>query len=200
MGGLKGNLSETAAQSVLQNWSPGLFRVAWPFATQTTETTNVHRCRRTCPTCCSPPHIKSEVSCTSTWIMSVSYVSTVSGMPGEANLRLNFIAAVVAALSSEQRGGRQRRAIYSSTTTTMASVRSATKAFTLPPTVRTLPSGVPVAKYINLNARAPADEHGHGHDSVPRSDRPSKWAAGIQLSSGGLSTKTFTTGALRSSL
>ncbi|KLO20472.1 ubiquinol-cytochrome c r [Schizopora paradoxa] len=75
----------------------------------------------------------------------------------------------------------------------MASVRSATKAFTLPPTVRALPSGVPSAKYINLNARAPADEHGHGHGSTHRSDRPPKWAAGIQLSSGGFSTKTFTT-------
>ncbi len=117
----------------------------------------------------------------------------------ESPLEVYLLAA---ARNGEQRSNSDKT-LFIQPPRTMASLRSATKAFTLPPTVRALPSGVPAAKYINLNARAPADEHGHGHGhgaSTTRTGPPSKWAAGIQLSSGGLSTKTFTTSASQVSI
>ena len=75
----------------------------------------------------------------------------------------------------------------------MASATAVKKAFTLPPTVRTLASGVPSASFVNLRARAPAhDGHHDSHGSAgPRSDTPAKFAAGFSLSSGGLASKTY---------
>lgn len=75
----------------------------------------------------------------------------------------------------------------------MASAAVVKKAFTLPPTVRTLASGVPSASFVNLRARAPAhDGHHDGHGSAgPRSDVPAKFAAGFSLSSSGLTSKTY---------
>ena len=79
----------------------------------------------------------------------------------------------------------------------MASAAVVKKALTLPPTVRTLASGVPSASLVNLRARAGAhDEHHGGHGSAgPRSDTPSKFASGFSLSSSGLSSKTYFVGA-----
>jgi len=74
----------------------------------------------------------------------------------------------------------------------MAALQAAKKYATLPPTVRTLASGVPTAPSLNLHARNP-DAHHHGH-AGGRSDLPSKWAGGYQLSSSGLINKSFTTG------
>ncbi|KAH9044685.1 ubiquinol-cytochrome c reductase iron-sulfur subunit [Lactarius hengduanensis] len=71
-----------------------------------------------------------------------------------------------------------------------ASLQAAKKYATLPPTVRTLASGVPNAPSINLSARA-HDAHHHGH--AGRSDVPPKWAGGYQLSSSGLVNKSFAT-------
>ncbi|KAI0001810.1 ubiquinol-cytochrome c reductase iron-sulfur subunit [Russula vinacea] len=72
----------------------------------------------------------------------------------------------------------------------MAALQAAKKYATLPPTVRTLASGVPNAPSLNLAARTP-DAHHHGH--AGRTDVPSKWAGGYQLSSSGLINKSFTT-------
>ncbi|KAH9081862.1 ubiquinol-cytochrome c reductase iron-sulfur subunit [Lactarius deliciosus] len=71
-----------------------------------------------------------------------------------------------------------------------ASLQAAKKYATLPPTVRTLASGVPNAPSINLSARS-QDAHHHGH--AGRSDVPPKWAGGYQLSSSGLVNKSFAT-------
>ena len=77
---------------------------------------------------------------------------------------------------------------------TMAAIQLSKTAFTLPPTVRTLASGVPSASLLNLAARAPAG-HGHGHGAVgPRSDVPAKWAGGVSATSSGLVSKTFASG------
>lgn len=73
----------------------------------------------------------------------------------------------------------------------MAAIQAAKKYATLPPTVRTLASGVPNAPSLNLSART-SDAHHHGH--AGRSDLPSKWTGGYQLSSNGLINKSFTTG------
>jgi hypothetical protein len=73
----------------------------------------------------------------------------------------------------------------------MAALQAAKKYATLPPTVRTLASGVPNAPSLNLSART-SDAHGHGH--ADRSDSPSKWTGGYQLSSSGLINKSFATG------
>jgi len=72
----------------------------------------------------------------------------------------------------------------------MAALQAAKKYATLPPTVRTLASGVPNAPSLNLSARTP-DTHHHG--PAGRSDVPPKWAGGYQLSSNGLINKSFTT-------
>lgn len=75
----------------------------------------------------------------------------------------------------------------------MASAAVVKKSFTLPPTVRTLASGVPSAPLVNLRARgAHGDHHGHG-SAGPRSDTPAKFASGFSLSSSGLSSKTYFT-------
>jgi hypothetical protein len=72
----------------------------------------------------------------------------------------------------------------------MAALQAAKKYATLPPTVRTLASGVPHAPSLNLSARTPDAHHGH----AGRTDVPPKWAGGYQLSSNGLINKSFTTG------
>lgn len=76
----------------------------------------------------------------------------------------------------------------------MATFQAVKKAVTLTPTVRALPSGVPVAPLLNLSARAPHDPHAHGHSAGPRSDVAPQWAGGVSRSSSGLVSKTFTTG------
>ncbi|GBE78443.1 ubiquinol-cytochrome c reductase iron-sulfur subunit [Sparassis latifolia] len=70
----------------------------------------------------------------------------------------------------------------------MAAVQLAKKAFTVPPTVRTLPSGVPSASLITFSAREPAGHgHEHGHSAAPRRDAPSKWVGSVtQSQSAGL--------------
>src|SRR5882757_9007936 len=73
----------------------------------------------------------------------------------------------------------------------MAALQAAKKYATLPPTVRTLASGVPNAPSLNLSSRT-SDAHHHGH--AGRSDSPSKWTGGYQLSSNGLINKSFATG------
>lgn len=75
----------------------------------------------------------------------------------------------------------------------MASFQSIKKAVNALPTVRTLPSGVPVAPMLNLAARAPSDGHGHGHGATaPRSDAPARFASNIMLSpSLGFVSKTY---------
>ena len=78
----------------------------------------------------------------------------------------------------------------------MATFQAAKKAVTLCPTVRTLPSGIPVAPLLNLSARAPSSGHGHDtHDGGPRSDIPPRWAGGVSRNqSSGLISKTYITG------
>ncbi|TFK93058.1 ubiquinol-cytochrome c reductase iron-sulfur subunit [Polyporus arcularius HHB13444] len=75
----------------------------------------------------------------------------------------------------------------------MATVHLSKKAVTIPTTVRTLSSGVPVAPLVNLAARGSAGSgHGHGHGaSGPRSDVPPRWAGGVSRTSSGLLSKTF---------
>ena len=79
----------------------------------------------------------------------------------------------------------------------MAAVQLAKKAVNLPPTCRTLASGVPAASYINFNVRDTAGHgHGHGHGVAPRSDAPARWAGGVSTSSSaGLVSKSFANGA-----
>lgn len=81
-------------------------------------------------------------------------------------------------------------------TAAMASLRAVQKAATLPPTVRTLPSGVPSALHINLKTRAPADSHGHGHGhaSSSRADAPRPFAQKSVKTALGLASKSYTTG------
>ncbi|EIW64961.1 ubiquinol-cytochrome c reductase iron-sulfur subunit [Trametes versicolor FP-101664 SS1] len=76
----------------------------------------------------------------------------------------------------------------------MAAVQLTKKAITIPPTVRTLASGVPLAPHINLAARAPAGHgHEHGHGAAgPRSDIPARWAGGVSRSpTAGLVSKSY---------
>ncbi|RPD58374.1 ubiquinol-cytochrome c reductase iron-sulfur subunit [Lentinus tigrinus ALCF2SS1-6] len=74
----------------------------------------------------------------------------------------------------------------------MATVHLSKKAVTIPTTVRTLSSGVPVAPLVNLAARGGHDAHGHGHGaSGPRSDTPARWAGGVSRTSSGFVSKTF---------
>lgn len=77
----------------------------------------------------------------------------------------------------------------------MAAVHAAKKAaLTIPPTVRTLPSGVPTAPLLNLAARAPASSHGHDHGHAgPRGDLPPRWAGGVSRTSSGLVSTTYLT-------
>jgi len=70
------------------------------------------------------------------------------------------------------------------------------KAVTVPPSTRTLPSGVPFAPLINFNAlpASHADNHGHHeHDATsPNADSTPRWAGGVTRSSGnGLVSKTY---------
>ena len=79
----------------------------------------------------------------------------------------------------------------------MAAIQLSKTAFTLPPTVRTLASGVPSASLLNIAVRAPAHghEHGHAHGVVgPRSDVPAPWAASVSATSSGLVSRTFASG------
>jgi len=65
---------------------------------------------------------------------------------------------------------------------------------TLTKHVRSLPSGVPSAPLLNLAARAPASSHDHAHGEVgPRSDSRPHWAGGVQSTSVGLVSKTYST-------
>ncbi|KAH8120665.1 ubiquinol-cytochrome c reductase iron-sulfur subunit [Phellopilus nigrolimitatus] len=75
----------------------------------------------------------------------------------------------------------------------MASLRPIKKAITLPPTVRTLPSGVPSALHVSFASRAPSDGHGHGHGPAERSDVPASWASQSSRTASGLVSKSFTT-------
>ncbi|KAI0690714.1 ubiquinol-cytochrome c reductase iron-sulfur subunit [Cytidiella melzeri] len=74
----------------------------------------------------------------------------------------------------------------------MAAFQLTKKAFTLPPTVRTLASGVPSASLLNLQARAPAghDDHHHG-EAGPRSDTPAAWASKFSTTPSGLVSKNY---------
>ena len=67
---------------------------------------------------------------------------------------------------------------------------------TITPTVRTLPSGVPTAPFLNLAARAPASSHPHSHGlghAGPRGDAPPRWAGGVSRTSAGLVSTTYLT-------
>jgi len=77
----------------------------------------------------------------------------------------------------------------------MVAIHAAKKAaLTIPPTVRTLPSGVPTAPLLNLAARAPASSHGHDHGHAgPRGDAPPRWAGGVSRTSSGLVSTTYLT-------
>lgn len=75
----------------------------------------------------------------------------------------------------------------------MATFQAVKKVVTLTPTVRTLPSGVPVAPLLNLAARDLSAGHDHHGAVGPRSDSQPRWAGGVSRTSAGLSSKTFTT-------
>ncbi|CAE6433806.1 unnamed protein product [Rhizoctonia solani] len=60
----------------------------------------------------------------------------------------------------------------------------------LPATAYAGANGVPIARGINLAARAAAGAHHHGHGHGPRSDVPPSWASTTRLTSGGLASKT----------
>lgn len=82
----------------------------------------------------------------------------------------------------------------------MAAAFVSKKAFTAPPTVRTLASGVPSASLVNLAVRSPAGHgHEHGHGAVgPRSDAPSRWAGGLSSNNTtGLVSRTYSSGGWR---
>ncbi|KAF5312461.1 hypothetical protein D9619_003481 [Psilocybe cf. subviscida] len=75
----------------------------------------------------------------------------------------------------------------------MATIHAVKKAVSLPPTVRTLASGVPSTPLLNLSARAPHDPHSHAHGAhAPRSDVAPAWAGGASLSSSGFVSRTRT--------
>ncbi len=77
----------------------------------------------------------------------------------------------------------------------MAAFQLTKKALSLPPTVRTLASGVPSASLINLNARAPAHGDHHAHGEVgPRSDVPAAWASKLSTTPVGLVSKNYASG------
>lgn len=97
-------------------------------------------------------------------------------------------------------GGRKRKywrtslIIQQTSTTPPAMAFQATKkAFTLSPSVRAFPSGVPVAPLLNLAAKAPAghDDHGHG-PAGPRADKAPRWTGGVSRNPAlGVTSKTF---------
>ena len=66
------------------------------------------------------------------------------------------------------------------------------KAVTLPPTARTLSSGVPHPTLVNLAAVGGGGHHGHG-PSGPRTDAQPKWSGGVSRTTSGLVSKTFVT-------
>ncbi|KAI0344131.1 ubiquinol-cytochrome c r [Trametopsis cervina] len=74
----------------------------------------------------------------------------------------------------------------------MAAFQLTKKAFTLPPTVRTLASGVPSASLLNLQARSSGhgDHHAHG-EAGPRSDVPPAWSTKISSTPSGLVSTNF---------
>ncbi|TBU34889.1 ubiquinol-cytochrome c reductase iron-sulfur subunit [Dichomitus squalens] len=75
----------------------------------------------------------------------------------------------------------------------MAAVHFSKKAVTIPTTVRTFASGVPVAPLVNLSVRQPAGHgHDHGHGAAgPRSDVPAKWVTRVSRSPSGLVSRSF---------
>jgi len=73
----------------------------------------------------------------------------------------------------------------------MATFQAAKRAVNLSPTVRTLPSGVPVAPLLNLSVRAPSSGHDHHGASGPRSDAQPRWAGGVSRTPAGLASKTY---------
>lgn len=74
----------------------------------------------------------------------------------------------------------------------MTTFQAVKKAVTIAPTVRTLPTGVPSAPFLNFGARAPSHGHGdHGHSSGPRSDKPARFVGGVKTTSLGLVSKTI---------
>ncbi|KAK2462023.1 hypothetical protein APHAL10511_006486 [Amanita phalloides] len=74
----------------------------------------------------------------------------------------------------------------------MAAAHAAKSVVSIAPTVRTLPSGVPLAPFLNLAARAPAHAHAHGH-SHSRSDAPPRWAGGVSRTYAGFVSTTYLT-------
>jgi len=79
----------------------------------------------------------------------------------------------------------------------MVAFNAVKKAVTVSPTIRALPSGVPIAPLINIAVRSPPSAHAHAHhgSAQPRSDTPPRWAGGVSRSSpSGLISKTFMTG------
>jgi ubiquinol-cytochrome c reductase iron-sulfur subunit len=77
----------------------------------------------------------------------------------------------------------------------MAAFQAVKKAVNLAPTVRILPTGVPVAPLLNFAARAPSSGHDHAHEaSGPRADIQPRWAGGLSQSSSGLVSRTFVNG------
>ena len=77
----------------------------------------------------------------------------------------------------------------------MASFQAVKKAINLAPTVRTLPTGVPVAPLLNLAACAPSSGHNHTHGaSGPRADVQPRWAGGVSRTSYGMVSRTFVNG------
>jgi ubiquinol-cytochrome c reductase iron-sulfur subunit len=76
----------------------------------------------------------------------------------------------------------------------MATLQAVKKAVTLPPTVRTLASGVPSAPLVNLAAKNALDNH-HNHGAVaPRGDKQPAWAHTVSSSAAGMFSKSYMTG------
>jgi ubiquinol-cytochrome c reductase iron-sulfur subunit len=77
----------------------------------------------------------------------------------------------------------------------MASFQAVKKAVNLVPTVRTFPTGVPIAPLLNLSARPPSSGHDHTHGaSGPRADVQPRWAGGASRTTYGLVSRTFVNG------
>lgn len=80
----------------------------------------------------------------------------------------------------------------------MASFQAVKKAINLAPTVRTLPTGIPVAPPLNLAARVPSSAHNHTHGaSGPRADIQPRWAGGVLRTSYSIVSRTFSNGECR---
>jgi hypothetical protein len=74
-------------------------------------------------------------------------------------------------------------------------------AISLSPSARSLASGVPAARAINLAASAGQSSHGHGHGSSgPRSDSQAipKWVARVEVGPFGVTQRSKQNGRLRS--